>query len=179
MAEQDLKDIGEGIGVKTEKTEKGRPVGSRGPLPNLKTMNKRDLEREAGKSRKRIKELEQKFAEIEAGEIEGEGAPEVMDEKAVGGFIGWIVNSWIAPRLGPHWKLSEPEIGKAGQECAPFVNKYAPYVSKWQEEIRAGFWAIATFAPRWEKTQQLRAQIEADRKKKEARPLEETEKTGE
>jgi hypothetical protein len=183
MAEQELKDLGEGIGIKAEERGQGRPVGSRGPLPNLKTMNKRDLEREAGRSRKKIRELERKLAESgpERGPetAEGEAGPEVMDEKAVGGFIGWIVNSWVAPRLGHHWRLSEKEIEQAGQECAPFVNKYAPYASRWQEEIRAGFWAIATFAPRWEKTRELQAAEIARREKEGAKPLEETKEPSE
>lgn len=181
MAEQELKDLGEGIGIKTEDKGKGRPVGSRGPYENVKKMTKEKLQTEVLQWRKadRKRQKAESISGAEAGTVEGEAAPEGMDEKAVGGFIGWIVNSWVAPRLGPHWKLSPPEIEKAGQECAPFVNKYAPYASKWQEEIRAGFWAIATFAPRWEKTRELQAQAQADREKREAHPLEETKETGE
>jgi len=163
MTTEDLKDLGESIGVRPEPEgapKTGRPVGSRGPLPNIKTMTKRELMSEVGKRRKDIKET---------GEEKTPTAPETtaLDESAVGGFIGWIINGYVAPRLGNHWKLEPKEIEQAGHECAPFVNKYAPYVGKWQEEIRAMTWAVATFAPRWEKTRELKIQVEHDKVKAE------------
>jgi len=167
MATEDLKDLGESIGVKPEQEgppKTGRPVGSRGPLPNLKTMTKREMMSELGKRRRDIRQAEEEKAVAPEG-----GAPAVtgLDESAVGGFIGWIINSYVAPRLGRHWKLEPKEIEQAGHECAPFVNKYAPYVGKWQEEIRAVTWAVATFAPRWEKTRELKAQAAHDQVKAE------------
>lgn len=166
MATEDLKDLGESIGVRTEPEgppKTGRPVGSRGPLPNLKTMTKRELMSEVGKRRRETRQAEEETA---ASGIPG-GAPveTALDESAVGGFIGWIINGYVAPRLGNHWKLDPKEIEQAGHECAPFVNKYAPYVGKWQEEIRAATWVIATFAPRWEKTRELKAQVAHDQVK--------------
>ena len=159
MTTEDLKDLGESIGVRPEPEgapKTGRPVGSRGPLPNIKTMTKRELMSEVGRRRKEVRQPDDEKT------LSPEGtAPAVtaLDESAVGGFIGWIINGYVAPRLGNHWKLDPKEIEQAGHECAPFVNKYAPYVGKWQEEIRAMTWAVATFAPRWEKTRELKAEV--------------------
>ena len=170
MTTDDLKYLGESIGVRPDPEgapKTGRPVGSRGPLPNVKTMTKRELMSEVGKRRKELKQAEDEKAIAPEGGAPGAPGAPGLDESAVGGFIGWIIYGYVAPRLGNHWKLEPKEIEQAGHECAPFVNKYAPYVGKWQEEVRAMTWAVATFAPRWEKTRELKAKAVHDQEKAE------------
>lgn len=130
MGEQELKKIAQEKGIETDKPEysgKGRPPGAYGALPNIKTMGKKDLMTELGKSRKRIKELE------EAGRAAGPGgaiAGKPGEDLAIPGelwaFIPTALYDYMASRFGSHWKLKEMEARAYGQAMEKVANRYLP-----------------------------------------------------
>ena len=116
-AAQDLKiplDRGEPSGT-------GRPRGARGPLPAIKTMGKKDLQAELGRSRKKVKQLEDDLAKFQAQGPQDDGMaipPELW------GVFPAMGHEYLAGRFGDHWNLREEEIKLYGIHIERVANRY-------------------------------------------------------
>ncbi len=122
MGKEKLEKVAKEADLVTEhkKSDKGRPAGSKGALPVIKTMVKSDLMREVGASRKKIKELEGKVIELDkAGEPEKDQIPPEM-----WGVFPALVYDHMATRFGPHWKLQEDEVLLYGQTLQKVADRY-------------------------------------------------------
>jgi len=136
MTEEALKAAGESIGIKPEANQEpgtGRRLRSRGPLPNLKHMSKKDLIAEAGKSRKRVKELE---AQTQAQTQGGQGVEElaVMPPEMWGVFPAMLYE-YMASRYGEHWRLNETEVKLYGENLERVANRYLGEVAGDNPEV--------------------------------------------
>ena len=122
MGKEKLEKVAKEADLVTEhkKADKGRPLGSKGALPVIKTMVKSDLMREVGASRKKIKELEDNLVEIsKAGEpVKDQIPPEMW------AVFPSLIYDYMATRFGPHWKLQEDEVLLYGQTLQKVADRY-------------------------------------------------------
>ncbi|MBA7495762.1 hypothetical protein ES702_06351 [subsurface metagenome] len=149
MAEEALRDAGEGLGFKPEAKpgEKGRPIGAKGLMPNLKTMSVKDLRSEAGRSRKKVKELEARFEEIGKAEAEAKDAA-VMPPEMWGVFPAMIYD-YLSGKYGEHWKLNETEVKLYGENLERVANRYLPdFAGNHPELTGLALVAVSTTLPR-------------------------------
>ena len=166
MGEKELREAGETIGAQPEgeETRQGRPTGSRGSLPSLKTMIKRDLEREAGKSRKRIRELEQSLTDLQGAKAEREQVEAVMPPEMWAVFPV-LTYDYLASRYGPHWRLKETEVKMYGEALEKVANRYLPDFAGNNPELTAlALVAASTSMPRVLQTMTLRAKAEKEKR---------------
>ena len=103
-----------------KKSGKGRPAGSKGALPVIKTMTKADLMREEGASRKKLKEFEDKLVEFSKA---GEPAKDQIPPEMWAVFPA-LIYDYMATRFGPHWKLNEEEMLLYGQNLQKVADRY-------------------------------------------------------
>lgn len=166
MGEQELKKMAEEKGLETEKPEysgRGRPPGAFGGLPNLKTMGKRELMTELGKSRKKLKELEESLA-ARAG-FPGAKTDELLAiPPELWAFLPTAIYDYMASRFGEHWKLKEPEARAFGQALEKVANRYLPALAGDMPELFGLFMVIAgTAIPRVVVTVKLIQKAKADK----------------
>ncbi|MBA7603119.1 hypothetical protein ES703_10223 [subsurface metagenome] len=163
MAEETLQTVGEGLGIKPEARpgEKGRPIGAKGLMPNLKTMAKKDLMAEAGKSRKKIKELEARFEEIGKAEAEAKDAA-IMPPEMWGVFPAMIYD-YLSGKYGEHWKLNETEVKLYGENLERVANRYLPdFAGNHPELTGLALVAVSTTLPRALETLAMTRKLEAE-----------------
>lgn len=144
-----LEDLGKQVGIDPENQGRGRPVGSYGVLPNLKTMTRKDLITELGQKRKKVKDYEEKIQGIkqEAPEASVEIPPQFY------GVIPALAYDYLAARYGDHWKLREQEVILYGQAIEKVVNRYLGSIAEQNQELFAlAMVAVATTIPRVMKT---------------------------
>lgn len=122
MEKDKLEKVANDANLVTEhkKKDKGRPAGSKGALPAIKTMTKADLMREVGSSRKKLKELESKLVLFTkaGGPAEDQIPPEMW------AVFPCMVYDYMATRFGPHWKLNEEEMLSYGQNLQKVGDRY-------------------------------------------------------
>ena len=122
MGNEKLEKVAKDADLITEhkKSDKGRPSGSKGALPVIKTMTKSDLMREVGASRKKLRDLENKLVEFsKAGApVEDQIPPEMW------AVFPSLVYDYMATRFGPHWKLNEEELLLYGQNLQKVADRY-------------------------------------------------------
>jgi hypothetical protein len=149
MAEEALRDAGEGLGFRPESRpgEKGRPVGAKGLMPNLKTMSAKDLRSEAGKSRKKIKELE---VGLEQSGKAGQETPETaIMPPEMWGVFPLMIYDYMAGKYGDHWKLNETEAKLYGENLERVANRYLPaFAGNHPELTGLVLVAVSTTLPR-------------------------------
>lgn len=163
MAEEALKTVGEDLGVKPEARpgEKGRPVGAKGLMPNLKTMSKKDLAAEAGKSRKKIRELEARFEEI--GKVEQEAKEAAIMPPEMWGVFPAMIYDYLAGKYGDHWKLNETEVKLYGENLERVANRYLPdFAGNHPELTGLILVAVSTTLPRALETLAISKKMEAE-----------------
>jgi hypothetical protein len=100
----------------------GRPRGARGALPAIKTMGKKDLQTELGRSRKKIKQLEEDVAKIRAQAPQDEGTMAIPPE--LWGVFPAMAHEYLAGRFGDHWNLREEEIKLYGIHIERVAGRY-------------------------------------------------------
>lgn len=175
MAEEELKTAGEDLGIKPEARpgEKGRPVGAKGLMPNLKTMSAKDLRSEAGRSRKKIKELETRFEEVGKAEQDAKDAA-IMPPEMWGVFPAMIYD-YLSGKYGEHWKLNETEVKLYGENLERVANRYLPdFAGNHPELTGLALVAVSTTLPRALETLSLRAKAEQEAGKEHERDMEST-----
>lgn len=128
-----------------KKLDTGRPAGSKGALPAIKTMVKADLMREVGTSRKKLKELENKLIEFtKAGEPAKDQIPPEM-----WGVFPSLVYGYMATHFGPQWKLKEDEVLLYGQNLQKVADRYLGAVAGDNPElISLAIVAVSVTVPR-------------------------------
>jgi len=162
MAEEKLQSIGEDLGIRPEARagERGRPVGAKGLMPNLKTMSVKDLRAEAGRSRKKIRELEARFEEI--GKVEQEAKDTAMLPPEMWGVFPAMIYDYLAGKYGDHWKLNETEVKLYGENLERVANRYLPdFAGNHPELTGLALVAVSTTLPRALQTLSIR-KAEAD-----------------
>ena len=122
MGTEKLEKVAKDADLITEhkKSDKGRPAGSKGALPVIKTMTKSDLMREVGANRKKLRDLEKKVVDFsKAGSpAENQIPPEMW------AVFPSLAYDYIATRFGPHWKLNEEEMLLYGQNIRKVADRY-------------------------------------------------------
>lgn len=126
MSKEKMNDVGGKVGVVVdEDKEPGRPKGAKGPLPNLKTMTKKDLIKEAGKGRKMLRKLESRIESVslpDGGDPGGADVPQIPPE--LWGIFPSMAYDYLATRYGPYWKLKPDEIKLYGVAVEKVADKY-------------------------------------------------------
>lgn len=155
MGEQDMQALGEKLGVSSkDKGGAGRPVGSTVGRPNLKTMGKKELMAELGKTRRKIRELEKcNLQDPQVTKLSGAGPgpselPSMPPE--MWGVLPSMMFDYLAVRFkAEHWRLKLEEVKLWGKGLEQVANRYLPLISVNHPELFGlAMVAVGTVAPR-------------------------------